>query len=90
MTAASVNMLAGMLYSSFHPDTILKPPKPPEGHDRQFHLTDHFYVDLYHSYYKRFDNYPFGLLSVVGYWAETALFGGVVLFDRGDFGSEVR
>ncbi|KAK7698341.1 hypothetical protein SLS64_012589 [Diaporthe eres] len=28
--------------------------------------------------------YPNGLADVVGYWAETQIFGGVVLFDRGE------
>lgn len=33
--------------------------------------------------------YPNGLADVVGYWAETQIFGGVVLFDRGESEEEV-
>ena len=48
----------------------------------------HHRVD-FHSCYTKFPRYPFGLLDVLGYWAETQLFGGVLLFDRGESGSEV-
>ena len=52
-------------------------------------MTKHFYVDFYHTRYKRYEYYPLGLLSVVGYWAETQIFGGVLLFDHGDSDLEV-
>ena len=68
----------------------MKPPKPPKGHYWQCRHTDYFYVDFYHTSYDLFENYPFGLLNVVGYWAEAELFGGVVLFERGKSGSEVH
>lgn len=90
IAAASVNAWAGMIYASFHPDTNIMPPEPPEGHEWQFRMTDHFYVDFYHTNYRLFDNYPFGLLNVVGYWAEAAILGGVVLFERVESGSEVQ
>lgn len=32
--------------------------------------------------YLNFASYPCGLTDVVGYWAETQIFGGVVLFER--------
>lgn len=88
--AASVHALAGMTYMSNHEDMDVKPPEPPGGHFRQFHTTDGFYVNFYHTDYKRFERFPFGLLNVVGYWAEAELFGGVVLFERGEGGSGVR
>ena len=65
------------------------PPEPPAGHFWQFRRTDHFYVDFYHTNYRRFEDFPFGLLNVVGYWAEAELFGGVVLFERVESSSEV-
>lgn len=34
--------------------------------------------------------YPFGLLDAVDYWAETDTFGGLVLFERKEFGSNVH
>lgn len=33
--------------------------------------------------YIRSDLYPKGVFDVVGHWAETHIFGGVVVFDRG-------
>lgn len=35
-------------------------------------------------------DYPFGISDMAGYWAESRIFGGVVLFDRGESGTEVR
>lgn len=34
--------------------------------------------------------YPDGNADVAGYWAEDQIFGGIVLFDRGESGTEVR
>lgn len=47
-------------------------------------------VELYHTQYQEYEKYPSGLLNVVGYWAEDKLFGGVLLFDRGETSTEVR
>ena len=60
----------------------LNPPEPPGGHSLRFHRTDGYYVEFYHTNYKLFENYPFHLLNVVGYWAEAEIFGGVVLFEH--------
>lgn len=35
------------------------------------------------------DQYPDGIADVVGYWAEDRIFGGVVLFGRGETGTGV-
>lgn len=61
------------------------PEKPPVGHLRALDGTEHSDVD-FHNDYIQLEDYPFGLLDVVGYWAETQLFGHVLLFDRGDSG----
>jgi hypothetical protein len=42
-----------------------------------------------HSY-QDFDQYPNGISDVVGYWAEAKILGGVMVFDRGESGTEVR
>lgn len=91
ITAASVNALAGIIYLAFHPDTELKPPKPSidEGFDYSFHHSDEQHVNFSLTHYKDYERYPFGLLNVVGFWAEDKLFGGVLLFDRGESGAEV-
>jgi hypothetical protein len=44
---------------------------------------------FFHTSYTCFDQYPRGLVDVVGYWAEGQIFGGVVVFDRGETESEV-
>lgn len=40
-----------------------------------------------HRWYCDYDQYTEGLADGVGYWAETRIFGGVVLFDRNEPGS---
>ena len=44
---------------------------------------------FYNEYYRDFEQYPNGVADVVGYWAETQVFGGVVVFDRGESDTEV-
>lgn len=58
-------------------DDRLKPrwEKVIEPHPTLFYHVDY----LYH------DRYTHGLADVVGYWAEDRNFGGVVLFDKGDY-----
>lgn len=46
-------------------------------------------TDLFHPGYMDHQEYPHGVASMVGYWAELAIFGGVVLFHRGESGQEV-
>lgn len=41
------------------------------------------------SAYTDWSSYPNGLADMAGYWAEVQLFGGVVLFDRGESEKEV-
>ncbi|OAR01351.1 hypothetical protein LLEC1_07781 [Akanthomyces lecanii] len=43
-----------------------------------------------HRSYLASDQYPNGIADVVGYWAEARIFGGVVLFDRGETDTECR
>lgn len=76
-----------MIYASFHPETDINPHI--EGPDFRFGGSHHYYVDFYHKCYKMYGDYPYALLNVVGYWMETQLFGGVVLFERGTSGLEV-
>ena len=45
---------------------------------------------FYHHSYQDFDQYPNGICDVVGYWAEAKILGGVMVFDRGESGTEVR
>ncbi|CAF9942940.1 MAG: hypothetical protein ALECFALPRED_010271 [Alectoria fallacina] len=82
IAAASVHALAGSLYASSRKNVEIKPPWLPGGHSRLFDRTDEFFVNFYHTNYRLFEKYPFGLLDVVGYWAEAEIFGGVVLFEH--------
>lgn len=42
-----------------------------------------------HESYVDADQYPRGVADVAGYWAEGKIFGGVVVFDRGETEQEV-
>jgi hypothetical protein len=64
--------------SSAITDPFLRPPDPSL-----------YPVDFYHPGYNNWQQYPRGIPDMVGYWAEAQLFGGVVLFDRGESGVEV-
>ena len=65
--------------------------RPNQKEDRIVYFTEVivFYVNFNHTNHKHFENYPFGLLNVVGYWAEAEIFGGVLLFEREEEGSGV-
>ena len=86
IASTCINTMGGMLFIACHPDFEIRPEweraKVSHGHL--------FYVQFYHRWYKNYEIYPLGLLNVVGYWAETQIFGGVMLFERGVAGSEVR
>ena len=61
---------------SSHPDTNLY----PQNYD--WSQYPHCPPNLYHKMYLNFGSYPTGLSDVVGYWTETQIFGGVVLFEH--------
>lgn len=44
---------------------------------------------FFNIHYRAYEQYPFGIADMAGYWAEDRIFGGVVLFDRGESGKEV-
>jgi hypothetical protein len=43
-----------------------------------------------HQAYQNNKDYPQGFADVAGYWVEGQLFGGVIVFDRGESETEVR
>ncbi|PMD45894.1 hypothetical protein L207DRAFT_450068 [Hyaloscypha variabilis F] len=47
-------------------------------------------TDFYHTEYVDWEQYPEGVADMVGYWAEFELFGGVVVFDRGESDTECK
>lgn len=89
--------LAVHLYQSY--DGGFHKPEPPDPiiwHDELFPNMPPppprkaLPAELYHSSYGFWQQYPNGIADIVGYWVEYRLFGGVVLFDRGETGFEVR
>ena len=92
MCAIACHGIAVLLFRD-HEGGLHKPNEasqpPPNTNTPVSHRTvPHEY--LYHTEYLDSDQYPQGNADVVGYWAESQLFGGVVLFDRGESGAEVR
>ncbi|KAI0521166.1 hypothetical protein F5B22DRAFT_597948 [Xylaria bambusicola] len=45
---------------------------------------------FYHRSYRDHEQYPRAVADLVGYWAESKIFGGVVLFDRGESETECK
>ncbi len=96
MTATVLHTLGGIVYMACHPETEPKPQEKeladlsPEECDLLLFQPKQSYVEFYHREYQEFKQYPFGLLNVVGYWVETEILGGVLLFDGGESGLEVR
>lgn len=45
-------------------------------------------VAFHHKWYVDHEQYPRGVRDMVGYWAEAKILGGVLLFDRGESGTE--
>ena len=93
------------MHAAWHPEMDAFPDLPPAQSEDDFLFSDpppaqgggrfrcfpglQYHFD-FHPDYVHFDNYPRGLLDVVGYWAEAQVFGGVLLFDRSNSGSQVR
>ena len=60
--------------------------EPHAEHPRSYVLSP---VAFWHRNYLCYDQYPRGIADIVGYWAEARIFGGVVVFDRGEDEDEV-
>ena len=71
-----------------HPNVDINPRRPPPS-DRRYYANGCWVVNFYHQKYKQYGKYPFGILTMIAYWAETQIFGGLLLFDRGESGLEV-
>lgn len=59
----------------------------PLDEDERVNLPPHTW--FWHYAYEDHRQYPKGVADIVGYWAETQIFRGVVLFDRGESDEEV-
>ncbi|PGH04550.1 hypothetical protein AJ79_07076, partial [Helicocarpus griseus UAMH5409] len=78
VAALIIHALAVNLYIATHPDVDVFTVK--RGLPQHPHST----IDLCHGLYAAYMQYPYGLADTVGYWAETQIFGGVVLFEHGN------
>ncbi|KAE8311224.1 hypothetical protein BDV41DRAFT_542874 [Aspergillus transmontanensis] len=77
MVAISFHNIVAHIFQSFEADPDDWPSRNRVPHPREA-------TWFYHSDYLDHDQYPLGISDVVGYWAERQVFGGVVLFDRGE------
>ncbi|KAI1911771.1 ADP-ribose diphosphatase [Ophidiomyces ophidiicola] len=73
-----IHEMAGNLFHKFHPNGE---PHTIDVNQKQFCPANS--VSLSTMCYTVSGRYSRGVLDVVGYWAETHIFGGVVVFDRG-------
>ncbi|OJD20380.1 hypothetical protein ACJ73_08284 [Blastomyces percursus] len=76
VAALIVHALAVNLYINTHPDVDVFAVH--RGLPQHPHST----IDLCSGLYSAYIQYPCGRADVVGYWAETQIFGGVVLFEH--------
>ncbi|KAE8359446.1 hypothetical protein BDV27DRAFT_149586 [Aspergillus caelatus] len=83
IAAISFHNIVAHLFQSLEADPDAWPSRNHVPHPREP-------TWFYHSDYLDHDQYPLRISDVVGYWAEKQVFGGVVLFDRGETGNECR
>ncbi|KAK2811323.1 hypothetical protein FQN50_002199 [Emmonsiellopsis sp. PD_5] len=76
VAALIVHALAVNLYITTHPDVDVF------AVHRGLPRYPHSSIDLRSDLYSVYIQYPYGRADVVGYWAETQIFGGVVLFEH--------
>lgn len=101
LVAVSIHQIAVHLFKSLpnlhrgDVDSVVSWEKPPTiDVDRFGNVSvDKFPYDprptlFFHSAYDNHEHYPEGIADMAGYWAEDRIFGGVVVFDRGDTGVE--
>ncbi|KAI1759777.1 hypothetical protein GGR53DRAFT_470995 [Hypoxylon sp. FL1150] len=88
LMAVAVHQIAVVLFQldeSLHKDdgiTTWAPPKEDKVFWK-FSPNGPLPTLFKHEWYTDYEQYPDGVADMVGYWAESRIFGGVVLFDRG-------
>jgi hypothetical protein len=89
MVAVSVHQIAVMLWkldTSLHKNDGIIDWAPPKSEETEWwwvwHPDGPQPTLFFHPWYIDPDQYPDGIADMVGYWAESRILGGVVLFDR--------
>ena len=94
MVAVAIHQIAAWIWNrdlSLHKHDEMANFVPPKEKDEVFWEMFHGKPPptyFSHQWYQDYDQYPDGVADGIGYWAESRIFGGVVLFDRRS--SEVR
>lgn len=81
----AVHQIAVKLFktsSSLHTDDKLGRWRPSDDLIKIYYPLPFPETLFNHAWYRYHDQYPEGVADMVGYWAESRIFGGVVLFDR--------
>lgn len=71
-------------WETWHTERLDSLARQEPDKTRVHHLMYGPPTPFYRGGYMFWKAYPNGLADVVGYWAEYRIFGGVVLFDRGE------
>ncbi|KAL4938734.1 hypothetical protein BDV06DRAFT_231550 [Aspergillus oleicola] len=85
VTAVVIHHLAALLFEHIN-QLLYKRPEPTNG--LAMVIESPYPTYLSHNHYLDDDMYPVGVADVVAYWAETHLFGGVVVFNHGKSDTE--
>ncbi|KAK7993256.1 hypothetical protein PG989_006637 [Apiospora arundinis] len=89
LVAVALHQIAVVIYrldEGLHKNDGVHDWKPPES-DKVFwnnHPDGPLPTLFQHAWYLAYDQYPNGVADMAGYWAESRILGGVVLFDRRD------
>ncbi|EEP75924.1 predicted protein [Uncinocarpus reesii 1704] len=86
ITATTFHGMAVSIFNQVHDkgSDSCNPSSSTSNKDQLARPSSELPTRLLHADYMDYDWYPSGLADGVGYWAELCLFGGVVLFNRGD------
>ena len=87
MIAVAVHKIAAWIWnqrSSIHKDDDMTMHVPPKEEAECYQFDKPLPTYFVHRWYCDYDQYPDGVADGVGYWAESRILGGVVLFDRRD------
>ncbi|KAF4856183.1 hypothetical protein CGCSCA4_v000797 [Colletotrichum siamense] len=86
LVAVAVHQIAVQIFkldTSLHKEDGIASWKPPKDDlFWEFYPEGSWPTLFRHEWYHDHDQYPDGIADMVGYWAESRIFGGVVLFDR--------